>query len=109
MEAWIDTPIMPLRVSHDWAPIHFSLTEPSGHKKKTISATSSRISETTFHENTSFLILTTKHTLSYCLRYADRAWETGFRSLVVLGGDTTVGERRGVPHGSDLRQLIRTR
>ena len=48
-------------------------------------------------------------TLSYCLRYADRAWETGFRSLVVLGGDTTVGERRGVPHGSDLRQLIRTR
>ena len=32
---------MPLRVSHDWAPIHFSQTEPSGHKKKTISATSS--------------------------------------------------------------------
>ena len=53
--------------------------------------------------------LTTKHTLSYCLRYADRAWETDFRSLVVLGGDTTVGAPRVVPHGSDLRQLIRTR
>ena len=53
--------------------------------------------------------LTTKHSLSYCLRYADRAWETGFRSLVVLGGDTTVGAPRVVPHGADLRQLIRTR
>ena len=53
--------------------------------------------------------LTTKHTLNYCLRYADRAWETGFQSLVVLGGDTTVGAPRVVPHGADLRQLIRTR
>ena len=53
--------------------------------------------------------LTTKHSLSYCLRYADRAWETGFRSLVVLGGDTTVGAPRVVPHGADLRQIIRTR
>ena len=52
--------------------------------------------------------LTTKHTLNYCLRYADRAWEAGFRSLVVLGGDTTVGAPRIVPHGADLRQLIRT-
>lgn len=32
-----------------------------------------------------------------------------FRSLVVLGGDTTVGLPRVVPHGSDLRQLIRAR
>jgi len=53
--------------------------------------------------------LTTKHTLNHCLQYADRAWETGFRSLVVLGGDTTVGTPRVVPHGSDLRQLIRKR
>ena len=53
--------------------------------------------------------LTTKHTLSYCLQYADRAWEASFRSLVVLGGDTTVGLPRVVPHGSDLRQLIRAR
>jgi len=48
---------MPLRVSHDWAPIHFSRTEPSESKKKTISATLSRISEITCHENASFPFL----------------------------------------------------
>ena len=53
--------------------------------------------------------LTTKHTLDYCLDYADRAWDAGFRSLVVLGGDSTVGPPRVVPHGSDLRRLIRAR
>src|SRR5262245_65499542 len=29
--------------------------------------------------------LTTKHTLEFCLAYAERAWPDGFRSLVVLG------------------------
>ena len=53
--------------------------------------------------------LTTKHTLDYCLNYADRAWHAGFQSLVVLGGDSTVGPPRIVPHGSDLRRLVRAR
>jgi len=53
--------------------------------------------------------LTTKHPLDYCLEYADRAWEQGFRSLVVLGGDTTVGVDRCVAHGWQLRQAIRAR
>ncbi len=53
--------------------------------------------------------LTTKHSLDYCLAYADRAWEQGFRSLVVVGGDTTVGPPRCVERGWSLRQLIRDR
>lgn len=53
--------------------------------------------------------LTAKHSLDYCLEYADRAWEQGFRSLVVLGGDTTVGPARCVGHGFQLRQAVRAR
>lgn len=53
--------------------------------------------------------LTAKHTLDYCLHYADRAWEQGFRSLVVLGGDASLGAPRCVAHGWELRRAIRNR
>src|SRR3954466_3217991 len=35
--------------------------------------------------------LTTKHSLEYCLSYAERAQQSGFAALVVLGGDKSVG------------------
>ena len=35
--------------------------------------------------------LTTKHSLEFCLAYADQAVHNGFPSLVVLGGDKHVG------------------
>jgi len=53
--------------------------------------------------------LTAKHTLDYCLRYADRAHQHGFGSLVVLGGDTRVGVPRCLEHAWQLRQAIRAR
>jgi 5,10-methylenetetrahydrofolate reductase len=53
--------------------------------------------------------LTCKHTLDYCLAYADRAWQNGFESLVVLGGDKHVGPPRCVEHAWQLRELIRSR
>jgi hypothetical protein len=53
--------------------------------------------------------LTTKHTLEYCLWYADRAVADGHSALTVLGGDTHVGPPRCVPHSSDLREKIRQR
>jgi 5,10-methylenetetrahydrofolate reductase len=52
--------------------------------------------------------LTTKHSLEFCLAYAERAWQHGFRSLVVLGGDRTVGPPRCVGHAWELRRVIRT-
>jgi 5,10-methylenetetrahydrofolate reductase len=51
--------------------------------------------------------LTTKHPLDYCLAYAERAWQEGFQSLVVLGGDKSVGPPRCVEHAWQLRALIR--
>jgi 5,10-methylenetetrahydrofolate reductase len=51
--------------------------------------------------------LTTKHTMDFCLSYAERAWQEGFTSLVVLGGDRTVGPPRCVEHAWQLREAIR--
>ena len=50
--------------------------------------------------------LTSKHTLDFCLTYAERAWHEGFSSLVVLGGDKTVGAPRCVEHAWQLRKAI---
>ena len=54
-------------------------------------------------------ILTTKHTLQYCETFATRAASDGFDALTVLGGDTSVGAPRCVPHGSDLRRILRAK
>ena len=51
--------------------------------------------------------LTTKHSLEFCLAYAERAWQDGFPSLVVLGGDKSVGPPRCVEHAWQLREAIR--
>lgn len=53
--------------------------------------------------------LTCKHSLEYCLRYAERAYEQGFRTLVVLGGDRLDGIPRCVEHAYELRREIRRR
>ena len=53
--------------------------------------------------------LTCKHSLEYCLAYADRARDHGFEALVVLGGDKSVGPARCVEHAWQLRQQIRQR
>lgn len=53
--------------------------------------------------------LTAKHPIEYCLSYAARAWQHGFPSMVVLGGDPHVGPPRCVEHAWQLRQAIRAR
>ncbi len=51
--------------------------------------------------------LTSKHSLEYCLSYAERARQSGFPALVVLGGDRTVGTPRVVEHAWQLRKALR--
>jgi hypothetical protein len=53
--------------------------------------------------------LTSKHSLEYCLTYAEQVWQHGFPSLVVLGGDRTIGRPRCVEHAWKLREEIRAR
>lgn len=51
--------------------------------------------------------LTSKHPLEYCLSYADRAHQSGFEALVVLGGDKALGTPRIVEHAWQLREHLR--
>ena len=53
--------------------------------------------------------LTAKHSLEYCLSYAERAHQSGFPALVVLGGDKSVGVSRSVEHAWQLRQMLKER
>jgi len=53
--------------------------------------------------------LTSKHSIEFCLSYAEQAWQHGFPSLVVLGGDRSVGRPRCVEHAWQLREQIRAR
>jgi hypothetical protein len=53
--------------------------------------------------------LTLKHTLEYCLVYAERAAAAGFEALTVLGGDQRLGAPRCLPHAHLLRARIRER
>jgi hypothetical protein len=52
--------------------------------------------------------LTSKHSLQFCLSYAERARQSGFPALVVLGGDKMVGPPRSVEHAWQLRALLRS-
>jgi hypothetical protein len=51
--------------------------------------------------------LTSKHSLEFCLSYAEQAWQHGFPALVVLGGDKSLGRQRCVDHAWALRRHIR--
>jgi len=51
--------------------------------------------------------LTSKHSIEYCLSYAERAYQSGFPALVILGGDKQVGTPRCVEHAWQLRQRLR--
>jgi 5,10-methylenetetrahydrofolate reductase len=53
--------------------------------------------------------LTAKHSLEYCRSYAERAHQSGFPALVVLGGDRSVGAPRVVEHAWQLRRYLRER
>lgn len=52
-------------------------------------------------------ILTSKHSLEYCLLYAQRAEAAGMGGLTVVGGDRDVGPPRCVSHAFELREKIR--
>lgn len=53
--------------------------------------------------------LTAKHSMEFCLAYADQTVQHGFPSLVVLGGDKHIGRPRIVEHAWQLRKAIRAR
>lgn len=51
--------------------------------------------------------LTCKHTVGYCRLFARRAAGLGVAGVAVVGGDRFGGPERCVPHGKDLRAILR--
>ncbi len=51
--------------------------------------------------------LTCKHPLEYCRLFARRAVGLGVAGVAVVGGDRSAGLDRCVPHGKDLRAILR--
>ncbi len=51
--------------------------------------------------------LTCKHPIDYCRMFARRASDLGVAAVAVVGGDHSVGPGRCVPHGKDLRRMLR--
>lgn len=51
--------------------------------------------------------LTCKHPLEYCRLFARRAADLGVAGVTVVGGDRSGGAPRCVPHGQDLRAVLR--
>ncbi len=51
--------------------------------------------------------LTCKHPLEYCRLFAQRAMGLGVAGVAVVGGDHSAGPERCVPHGKDLRAILR--
>ena len=51
--------------------------------------------------------LTCKHPLAYCRMFARRAEALGVAGVTVVGGDRVGGQERCVPHGEDLRRILR--
>ena len=51
--------------------------------------------------------LTCKHPIEYCRMFARRASALGVAAVAVVGGDHAVDPERCVPHGKDLRRILR--
>lgn len=51
--------------------------------------------------------LTCKHPLEYCRLFVRRAADLGVAGVTVVGGDRSGGAPRCVPHGQDLRRILR--
>jgi 5,10-methylenetetrahydrofolate reductase len=108
MDAWIDSYHQIRRLGRHQVPVFLTdsaVGTPEENSLRHLSANLGR--ELPRDLVTPFL--TSKHSLDFCLSYAEQAWHQGFTSLVVLGGDTSVGQPRCVEHAWDLRRLIRER
>jgi 5,10-methylenetetrahydrofolate reductase len=106
MDAWIDTYHAIRRLSRQHVPVFLTDSAVGTQEENNLRHLMANLGRDLPREMV-VPFLTSKHSLDFCLSYASQARQHGFRSLVVLGGDKTVGRPRCVEHAWDLRQQIR--
>ena len=106
MDAWIDTYHAIRRLSRQQVPVFLTDSAVGTQEENNLRHLIANLGRE-LPRDLVVPFLTSKHPLDFCLSYATQARQHGFRSLVVLGGDKTVGRPRCVEHAWDLRQEIR--
>jgi len=108
MDAWIDTYHAVRRLTRQGTSVFLTDSAVGAQEEDNLRHLVTNLNRDVPRERV-VPFLTTKHPVEYCLSYADRAHESGFPVLVVLGGDKAVGPPRCVTHAWELRQMIRER
>jgi 5,10-methylenetetrahydrofolate reductase len=108
MDAWIDTYHAVRRLTRHQVPVFLTDSAVGTQEENNLRHLITNLGRELPHELVA-PFLTSKHSLDFCVSYAEQAWQHGFTSLVVLGGDKTIGRPRCVEHAWDLRQRIRRR
>ena len=106
MDAWIDTYHAIRRLSRQQVPVFLTDSAVGTQEENNLRHLIANLGRE-LPRDMVVPFLTSKHPLDFCLSYATQACQHGFRSLVVLGGDKSVGRPRCVEHAWDLRQEIR--
>jgi len=108
MDAWIDTYHAVRRLTHEGTFVFLTDSAVGAHEEDNLRHLVTNLGRDVPRDRI-VPFLTAKHSLDYCLSYADRARQSGFPALVVLGGDKSVGIPRSVEHAWQLRGLLRSR
>ena len=106
MDAWIDTYHAIRRLSRQQVPVFLTDSAVGTQEENNLRHLIANLGRDLPREMV-VPFLTSKHSMDFCLSYAKQARQHGFTSLVILGGDKTVGRPRCVEHAWDLRQEIR--
>ncbi len=105
MDAWIDTYHSVTGLVRDSMPVFLTDSAVGEREENNLRHLVTNLGGNVPRERV-VPFLTSKHSIDFCLNYAERAWQEGFSSLVVLGGDKSVGAPRCVEHAWQLRQAI---
>ena len=108
MDAWIDTYHAVRTLTRQGVPVLLTDSAVGTQEENNLRHLVTNLGRDLRHDRV-VPFLTTKHSLDFCLSYAEQAWQHGFPALTVIGGDRRVGRPRCVEHAWRLRQQIRAR
>jgi 5,10-methylenetetrahydrofolate reductase len=106
MDAWIDTYHSVTGLVRDGSPVFLTDSAVGAREENNLRHLVINLGSDVPRDRV-VPFLTSKHSLAFCLDYAERASHEGFSSLVVLGGDKNVGAPRCVEHAWQLRERIK--
>jgi hypothetical protein len=105
IDAWIDTYHSVTGLVRDGCPVFLTDSAVGAREENNLRHLVTNLG-TNVPRDRVVPFLTSKHSLAFCLDYAERASQEGFSSLVILGGDKNVGAPRCVEHAWQLREKI---